>query len=360
MGGPFSCYYRCGLKPSNKPVNEPRCCEGLQILSRRTHIVDFDEARAQRSDYSARASARVAAAARLARRQQHQESRRRARDAREAGVRRGNSMPLLGRSRKRSSQPGNSYPIEWDEQDSVGFDDYGEYAYDASEYDFSEYDTDEVDEYEEQAAPVKESWVKRFQRRNRKRRAERESARAIADDVAPATDAPRAAFYEMKMGAKHRTMVRSQQTQSARAARASRMANAQERTLKLPPRALRVVAATLVCIVAIAAFLYPAVRDYYVAVRDHDKAEVAVQLAQERNAILEQDVAALATPEGIEDRVRSEYGWVKEGENAVVVTGLRDSEEGYKRLEELPAVESVQAPDTWYSDVLDPVFGYEG
>ena len=105
--------------------------QGAEILSRRTHIVSFDDARSQRAGMSPRASARIAAADRLARRQQTQQSRRRARDAQEAGIRRGNSQPFLGRSRRRASQAGTNYPSEWDVEDSFGFDDYGEYAFDA-------------------------------------------------------------------------------------------------------------------------------------------------------------------------------------------------------------------------------------
>ena len=162
------------------------------------------------------------------------------------------------------------------------------------------------------------------------------------------------------MGSRHRSMVKSQSSTRTRSARVAHASQTKERHSAVLGTIARVSAGVLVCLVALAAFLYPAAKDYYVAVREHDKAELAVQLAQQRNAILEQDVAALATPEGIEDRVRSEYGWVKEGENAVTVTGLPENNSGAKRLEELPAVESVTAPDTWYSDTLDRIFFYEG
>lgn len=334
-------------------------------MTRRTHIVDFDEARTYAASGSARAAARVSASQRLERRQARQ-SHRRARDAGEAGIKRGNSLPFSRRALARnvSTRAGTRYPEEWDIEDSLGFDDYGQYAYDES-YDASASDTyDEAYDEEEQEQVPQEGLIKRFQRRNRKRRAERMANRTFDDAPSSAADASReqsrAAVYEMKMGSKHRSMVRSQSTTTKKRISLPRIHRDTDRPSIFQSTILRVIVGTLVCMIAVVAFLYPAAKDFYVAKRDYAKAEAAVQLAQERNAILEQDVAALSTPQGIEDRVRSEYGWVKEGENAVTVTGLRDANDGAERLEELPAVESVKAPDTWYSNVLDPIFGYEG
>ena len=331
--------------------------QGAAILSRKTHIVDFDDARAYRADYSARAHARVAASQRLARRQQNQESHRRARDAREAGIRRGSSQPILGRSRRRgtaSVRPGRNYSSQWDIEDSIGFDTYGENAYDPK------LDNADDEDQELEEVVIQESWLKRFQRNNRKRRAQRESARAIEAASKPDEDAPRAALYEMKMGSKHRGAVKAQAATSRSSGRLARVAALPAQGITLPGKVLRIIGGVVLTLALIAAFLYPAAKNYYVALRDYDKAAIAVQVAQERNALLEQDVEALSTPEGLEDRVRSEYGWVKEGENAVAVVGVSDSNDGIKRLEELPTVETVTAPETWYSPVLDRVFGYEG
>lgn len=339
------------------------------------HIVDFDDALDYRQGTSARARARASASQRRSRRAQ---SNRRARDARQAGMGRGNSLPFArgALARNVSTRSGTRYPQEWDIEDSQDFSDYGPYGYEAPRSargqarktsrayrayeepaDFEEYyDDEEVYEEEE---PIQESWIKRFQRRNRKRRAERIANRAFEGESSRQGEVEqersRAAVYEMKMGSKHRSMVRTQST-SARSRAALRRLSLP--SLPTSSVVLRVLGGALVCVIAAGVFLYPAAKDYYVAVREHDKAAIAVQVAQERNTILAQDVEALSTPEGIEDRARSEYGWVKEGENAVTVTGLAQNDDGIKRLEDLPTVEGVQAPETWYSPVLDQFFGY--
>ena len=125
-------------------------------------------------------------------------------------------------------------------------------------------------------------------------------------------------------------------------------------------RVKRVLLATAVFLVAATWLLYPAARDYYTAVREQERTIAAFDMARQRNEVLEQDVAALSTQAGVEDRMREQYGWVKQGENAVTVTGLNDDASVPTHIADLPAVNSVKAPDTWYSPVLDRLFGYEG
>ena len=129
----------------------------------------------------------------------------------------------------------------------------------------------------------------------------------------------------------------------------------------IPRSRIKRVLLGLVAFVLIATwFLYPAARDYYTAVREQERAVAAFDMARQRNEVLEQDVAALSTQTGVEDRMREQYGWVKQGENAVTVTGLSDDAAVPTHIADMPAVSSVKAPDTWYSPVLDPLFGYEG
>ena len=67
---------------------------------------------------------------------------------------------------------------------------------------------------------------------------------------------------------------------------------------------------------------------------------------------------SLSTEAGIEDRARKEFGWVKEGENAANVYGL-DTYEDESTYNKAVTPGSVEAPDTWYSPVLDILFGVE-
>ena len=123
-------------------------------------------------------------------------------------------------------------------------------------------------------------------------------------------------------------------------------------------RALRVLISAFLLLAISAAFLYPAVRDYYTAVREKARMEAAYEVAVQRTQALEADVAALSTDTGIEDRAREEYGWVRPGENSVTVTGLQQASQPTQTADEIPSVDSVTAPETWYSPALDALFGY--
>ena len=119
--------------------------------------------------------------------------------------------------------------------------------------------------------------------------------------------------------------------------------------------------ALLVCISLIAgcAFLYAPVKNYYFAVRDQAKAEAAYEMVIAHNDALKEDVAQLVTDEGMEDRARQQYGWVKEGENAVMVSGLsKPTDPSAAEILRTTSPDAVKAPETWYSPLLDSVFGY--
>lgn len=114
-----------------------------------------------------------------------------------------------------------------------------------------------------------------------------------------------------------------------------------------------------VCIIACCAFLYDPAKNYYTAVREQAKAEVAYEIVSTRNEALIEDVALLTSEAGMEDRVREQYGWVKEGENAVTVTGLsHEAEPTPAEILRTITLNDIKAPETWYSPVLDPFFGY--
>lgn len=66
---------------------------------------------------------------------------------------------------------------------------------------------------------------------------------------------------------------------------------------------------------------------------------------------------ALQTDACIEDAARTQLGWVREGEHAVSVGGLDAREKPEFRGNIVS--EDIELPDTWYSGVLDPLFGVE-
>ena len=115
-----------------------------------------------------------------------------------------------------------------------------------------------------------------------------------------------------------------------------------------------------ICLVLSGAFLYPAVKNYYIAVRSQAQAQAEYEALQDYYEQLQADVALLSTDEGIKTRAHDKYGWVSPGENSVMVQGVQaESKFDGTDIGIVPSG-SVETPETWYSGVLDPFFGYKG
>ena len=86
------------------------------------------------------------------------------------------------------------------------------------------------------------------------------------------------------------------------------------------------------------------------------KRQAEYDAVSSRNQAIQHEVDALQTDAGIEDRARQEFGWSYVGEYAVKVSGLgvNTSESSF---EANIVSGSVKAPETWYSRILDPLFG---
>lgn len=188
-----------------------------------------------------------------------------------------------------------------------------------------------------------------------KRRADRLYDRTVRDD-APAPEGPRAALYRGKMGASHKRSARLQNEAagSATGARAKLDAHKARTGHSAFFTPLVIAACTVMC----AAFLYVPAQSYYLALREQAKTQAAYDIASQRNADLQNQVDYLSTDEGKEDSVRDQYGWVRGDENAVNVQGLDDTDDGTSTMSS--ATINASAPDTWYSGILDPLFGFEG
>ena len=113
------------------------------------------------------------------------------------------------------------------------------------------------------------------------------------------------------------------------------------------------------CMVLTVVFLYPSVQNYYLAVRDQAQSQAEYEALQDYYERLQSDVASLQTDEGVKTRAHDKYGWVSPGENSVMVQGVQASSGIDDEIGIVP-VGSIKAPETWYSGVLDPLFGYEG
>ena len=116
----------------------------------------------------------------------------------------------------------------------------------------------------------------------------------------------------------------------------------------------------VVCLVLVCAFLYTPAQQYYHAVRAYDQATAELAAVQERNEELSASVESLSTDAGIEALARDDLGWVSEGEALVHVQGLGDTEsdeDGTSSTTGNIQPGSIEAPETWYSPILDLIFG---
>jgi len=114
--------------------------------------------------------------------------------------------------------------------------------------------------------------------------------------------------------------------------------------------------AVSVCLILACWFLYAPAKQYYVTARSFDRLEAEYSAVQEHNQTLQKQVDSLSSPAGIEDRARKEFGWIKEGEQGGTVYGIeREPEEVSYTKTVAPG--SVEAPQAWYTALLDVVFG---
>ena len=208
--------------------------------------------------------------------------------------------------------------------------------------------------------------LRKARRDIRARKADRAFSRDYAETSAPLDEGPRAAVYEGRMGRQHQ---RAQRMQSAERSSGFQMpafisgiisALPLDR-LAFHPLLMRMTAA-LACMVFVVCGIYPAAQGYYLQTRANDQMMAEYQAVLDRNAELEQHVATLQTDEGMEELAHESLGWVHEGENSVSVITDGSADPGSGSLGNVDAIPegSVPTPETWYSPVLDVVFGYEG
>lgn len=214
---------------------------------------------------------------------------------------------------------------------------------------------DEHDEAEDGRAAGAEDERSRRRREAAKRRADRLYDRTVRDD-APASEGPRAALYRGKMGASHKRSARLQNEAAGSASGVRAKFDAHK--ARTGHSAFFVPMVVAACAVMCAAFLYAPAQSYYLALREQAKTQAAYDIASQRNTDLQNQVNYLSTDEGKEDSVREQYGWVRGDENAVNVAGLDDSSDASSTVS--TSTIDASAPDTWYSGILDPLFGFEG
>ncbi|MDO4533548.1 MAG: septum formation initiator family protein [Coriobacteriia bacterium] len=209
--------------------------------------------------------------------------------------------------------------------------------------------------------------VRKAQHDWRSRKADRAFTRDYEDVSTPAQEGSRAAVYRGKMGRTHQRAARMQQT--SRTSSGFQMPAFLSGILdaipleRLSVRPVFIYSAlALMCAAFFAFNVFPAAQDLYLQSRANDQLAAEYQAVLDRNAELEQHVAALQTDEGMEELAHESLGWVKEGEHSVSILTEGSANPGSDTMSDTGTIleGSVPAPETWYSPVLDVVFGYEG
>lgn len=114
-----------------------------------------------------------------------------------------------------------------------------------------------------------------------------------------------------------------------------------------------------ICLVALA-ILYPPACDYYKAKRDGEIYQAQLEAFNGLNEEEKARIRSLNTEQGIEDEARL-HGYVREGEQAVTVSGLPE-EEAAGNAAPIPddiKAEVLARTDPWHVQALDVLFGYK-
>ena len=195
-----------------------------------------------------------------------------------------------------------------------------------------------------------------------KEKAGKKFADQYGGDSAPsdASAGPRAAVYKGEMGSQHKKATRLQGDAASHGKSGSSMKVDSKsegfnfKRIASSPVFI-VLGAVLLCVLFCGVFLYEPAKQYYQEMRERDRLELEYAAIQERNESLESSVNYLSTDEGVEDKAREEFGWVKEDEHAVSVSGITVEQESDFTANIVSS--DIKPPDTWYSAFLDPFFG---
>lgn len=309
-------------------------------MARRTNIVDFDQARAASSSRRAQAPA-----GRDDRRASDGRSASEA-DGRAQSSRRGTSSSRRNSKAAGSRAKGEAQAAKRDD---------GRRGRAASA------NTRANQQSKAKGAKAEGAREQRRRNRNKARADKLFEAQFSASSTSPQEgEAPRAAVYEGQVGSSQRKAARMQRTSEAGPVTAKINPAGWFSNLNLSPRSVKVITAVL-CIVLTGAFLYVPAQQYYKSVREHDRLEAEYAVIAERNAVLDEQNDMLAGDAGMEDAVRQKYGYVKQGDQTAIVTGLStrttDTSRDGENIEANVLSSTVKAPEEWYTPYLDAFFG---
>lgn len=232
------------------------------------------------------------------------------------------------------------------------------------EDDFTQEDAQQNSSRKHVHSHEKESFAQRMRKKFRSVKAERDFNRTIgARDRKAQTDAAnasasRAALYEMRMGSTHRKSARMQDEGKDRPKFGFGL------PFSLPVTSLSAAATrgiVALAVVGLTVFmLYPSCQNFYTETRQLQQLQAEYQALSDYNTQMQSQIDYLNTDEGLEEYARSELGWIRQDERMATVEGVESSVDGSTQTNTTysPLNEDIPAPATWYSGVLDVLFGY--
>lgn len=232
------------------------------------------------------------------------------------------------------------------------------------EDDFTQEDAQQNSSRKHVHSHEKESFAQRMRKKFRSVKAERDFNRTIgARDRKAQTDAAnasasRAALYEMRMGSTHRKSARMQDEGKDRPKFGFGL------PFSLPVTSLSAAATrgiVALAVVGLTVFmLYPSCQNFYNETRQLQQLQAEYQALSDYNMQMQSQIDYLNTDEGLEEYARSELGWIRQDERMATVEGVESSVDGSTQTNTTysPLNEDIPAPATWYSGVLDVLFGY--
>ena len=230
--------------------------------------------------------------------------------------------------------------------------------------DFAQEDVKQNSSHKHAHSHEKESFAQRMRKKFRSAKAERDFNRTIgARDRKAQTDAAnasasRAALYEMRMGSTHRKSARMQDEGKDRPKFGFGL------PFSLPVTSLSAAATrgiVALAVVGLTVFmLYPSCQNFYTETRQLQQLQAEYQALSDYNTQMQSQIDYLNTDEGLEEYARSELGWIRQDERMATVEGVESSVDGSTQTNTTysPLNEDIPAPATWYSGVLDVLFGY--
>lgn len=193
-----------------------------------------------------------------------------------------------------------------------------------------------------------------------KQKAERLFARQFGSDDAAPSEASRAAVYKGEMGRSHKRAFADLGSGRASGSTGSRQPAARsEKTRRASTPPMAVFAGVMACMAFALFLLFPAAQQFYVESREQARLQAEYDALSARNEAIESQIEYLKTDEGIEDAAHKELGWVYDGQVSGIVQGLdEEAKSSHGTVISQVKSGSIPAPETWYSPMLDLVFGY--